>query len=137
MRSRLPSWPGSFIDRYETQNKLDDIAKNNLRSELNYLKGQVNPHFLFNIHNSIYFLMEENASKAGEVLLRLSDIMKYQLYECNQETVSLSREVNNITNYVELAKLPIQEAVEVQFTASVKNNGIMPESAPFMLLPNY
>ena len=122
-----------FIERYETQNKLDDIAKNNLRSELNYLKSQVNPHFLFNIHNSIYFLMEENSSKAGEVLLRLSDIMKYQLYECNQETVSLNREVNNITNYVELEKMRIEEAVKVEFTSSIKNNGL--QIAPFMLLP--
>ena len=55
--------------------------------------------------------MDENSSKAGEVLLRLSDIMKYQLYECNQETVSLSREINNIANYVELEKMRIEEAV--------------------------
>ena len=68
--------------------------------------------------------MEENSSKAGEVLLRLSDIMKYQLYECNQETVSLNREVNNITNYVELEKMPIEEAVKVEFTSSIKNNGL-------------
>jgi two-component system LytT family sensor kinase len=122
-----------FVDRYEIQKKMDAISKDNLQTELNYLKSQVNPHFLFNIHNSIYFLIEENPKRAAEVLLKLSGIVKFQLYDCNKETIPLRSEIDNIRNYIELEKMRIEEAVHVEFQTDVtgKNHQI----APFMLLP--
>lgn len=112
---------------------MDAIARDNLQTELNYLKSQVNPHFLFNIHNSIYFLIEESPGRAAEVLLKLSGIMKYQLYDCNKEVIPLSNEIDNIRNYIELEKMRIEEAVHVVFQTSVVNNG--QQLAPFLLMP--
>lgn len=120
------------IERYEAQKKLDAIRQENLRTELIYLKAQLNPHFLFNIHNSIYFLIEDDPKRAAEVLLKLSSIMKYQLYDCNQEEVLLSAEIEHLKSYVELEKMRIEEVVEVEFTAQVSNQG--QQIAPFILL---
>jgi len=122
-----------LIDKYEIQKKVDAITKDNLQTELNYLKSQVNPHFLFNIHNSIYFLIEQNPKRAAEVLMKLSEIMKFQLYDCNKETIALSHEIDNIRNYIELEKMRVEEAVHVEFQSNIIQNG--QQIAPFMLLP--
>jgi two-component system, LytTR family, sensor kinase len=121
-----------FIHRYETQKKLDIIIKENLQTELNYLKAQINPHFLFNIYNSIYFLIEENPRLASTALLKLSGIMQYQLYDCNKEMVELEKEIENIKNYVELETMRVEETVNVHFTNQVVNSGKL--IAPFILL---
>lgn len=121
-----------FIDRYETQKKLDLITKENLRTELNYLKAQVNPHFLFNIYNSIYFLIEENPRLASEALLKLSGIMQYQLYDCRNDTVPFGKEVENIQAYVELETMRVDEVVKVGFSSKIDNPG--QPIAPFILL---
>jgi len=122
-----------FTDRYEIQKKMDAIARENLQTELNYLKSQVNPHFLFNIHNSIYFLIEEDPKRAAEVLLKLSGIMKYQLYDCNKDVIPLSDEIDNIRNYIELEKIRIEQAVHVVFQTTIVPNA--PQFPPFMLMP--
>ncbi|MBD0332559.1 MAG: sensor histidine kinase [Chitinophagaceae bacterium] len=84
------------------------------QAELNYLKQQINPHFLLNTHNNIFFLIEQNPSLASEMLLKLSGIMKYTLYECNGEFVSLERELENIRDYIELERIRKNENVRFQ-----------------------
>lgn len=128
----VASFARLFIGRYETQKKLDSITNDNLRAELTFLKNQISPHFLFNIHNSIYFLIEENPKLASQALLKLSDIMRYQLYDCQRETVLLNDEIENIQNYVELEKMRIDEIVRVDFVCNVKDDSL--EITPFILL---
>jgi LytS/YehU family sensor histidine kinase len=120
------------MDRYETRKRMDAITRENLRTELNYLKAQVNPHFLFNIYNTIYFLIEENPSLASSALLKLSGIMQYQLYDCRMETVPLGREIDNIKSYVDLETMRVEETVDVCFNAKLDNPAL--EISPFILL---
>ncbi len=70
------------------------------RNELRYLRHQVNPHFLLNTHNNIYFLIEQDPQLAAATLLQLSGIMQYMLYECSADTVPLSKECKNLVNYI-------------------------------------
>jgi two-component system, LytTR family, sensor kinase len=119
-------------DKYEVQRKLDMLEKERLSGELNYLKSQVNPHFLFNIHNSIYFLIQENPAVAAEAILKLSHIMRYQLYDGAAEQVTVSQEIENIKNYIELEKMRLGNSVGVEYTDTIISGGR--SLYPFILL---
>jgi two-component system, LytTR family, sensor kinase len=109
------------------------LEKEKLESELNFLKYQFNPHFLFNTINSIFFLIHKNPDKASASLAKFSELIRYQLYECNEEQIPLSREINYIENFIELEKLRQNSHVEICFEtdqAGTKNQGI----APFILM---
>jgi LytS/YehU family sensor histidine kinase len=84
------------------------------RNELRYLRHQVNPHFLLNTHNNIHFLIESNPGLAADMLLRLSGIMQYMLYECAADKVPLSKELQNLVNYIDLEKIRKDPALDVE-----------------------
>ena len=75
------------------ESRLKQMETDNLKTELTYLKNQINPHFLFNSLNNIYVLNRKDTKMASESILLLSDLLRYQLYECNHETVSLNGEI--------------------------------------------
>lgn len=81
-----------------------ELERNNIRLELDYLKSQVNPHFLFNTLNGVYSLVVDSEPKAAEIILKLSDLMRYSLYEANSDQVALHREVKFIKDYVSLER---------------------------------
>jgi LytS/YehU family sensor histidine kinase len=78
------------------------IQNEQLLSEMKFLKSQVNPHFLFNALNNIYTLVHLKHENAPTMLIKLSDMLRYMLYECNDEWVNLEKEVAYINNYIEL-----------------------------------
>jgi two-component system LytT family sensor kinase len=86
-----------------------------MKSELRFLKSQINPHFLFNTLNSLYALTIKKSDQAPEVVLRLADMMRYMLYECNEKWVPLDREVAYIQNYLELEKVRHGARVDIDF----------------------
>jgi two-component system LytT family sensor kinase len=118
---------------YREKEKMNAIVSEKLLTELTYLKNQVHPHFLFNIHNTIFFLINENPGLASEMLLKLSDLMRYQLYECEAKTVPLEKELLNISNYIDLEKVRLGSKVnvDINFVTNLANIQI----APFMLMP--
>lgn len=82
------------------------LAKENVQLELNFLKSQVNPHFLFNTLNNLYgLIIHQRHDKSAEIVARLSDFMRYTLYDSAEALVSLEKEVNLINNYIELEQL--------------------------------
>lgn len=89
-----------------------------LQAELNALKGQVHPHFLFNTLNNLYALTLANSSKSSQVVLGLSDLLRYMLYECNTEQVSLQKEVVMLQQYISLEKLRYEDRIDINFTIS-------------------
>lgn len=91
-------------------------AQKQLAAELSLLKAQVNPHFLFNTLNNIYSMSLYNSKKTPEMILKLSQLISYMLYECKDEKVSLKKEIQFIKNYIEL------EALRVEDTADIKLN---------------
>lgn len=92
-------------ERYIQQNQLILLEKEKQKSELDFLKAQMNPHFLFNTLNNIYGLSTSKSEKTPEMILKLSEILDYTIYECNEEGVPVMKEWALIQNYVDLETL--------------------------------
>jgi hypothetical protein len=116
-----------------TQNKILELQKDNLQLELNALKSQVNPHFLFNTLNNIYSLALQKSEHTSEMILKLSNMMRYLLYECNAPLVPLQKEINFINNYIELERIRHDKNVRINF--SLEGNPDGSEIAPLLLIP--
>jgi two-component system, LytTR family, sensor kinase len=99
----------------DTQRRQQLLEKEKLETELNFLKYQFNPHFLFNTINSIFFLIHKNPDMASASLAKFSDILRYQLYECNDEQIMLSKEIACIESSIALERLRQNENMDVQF----------------------
>lgn len=109
------------------------LEKEKLETELRFLKYQFNPHFLFNSINSIFFLIHKNPDVASASLAKFSELLRHQLYECNDELVPLNSEVNYIRNFIALEKLRQNSNV----TVSVDIMEPFPDQAaiaPFVLM---
>ena len=92
-----------------------ELETQNMQSELRFLKSQINPHFLFNTLNSLYALTLKKSDKAPEIVIKLSEMMRYMLYECNERQVPLRKEVQYIRNYVDLEMLRQGQKVRIDF----------------------
>lgn len=106
------------------------------RANLNLLRSQINPHFLFNTLNSLYgTALQENAERTSEGIQKLGDMMRFMLYENNQNTIALTREVEYLKSYIDLQKLRIANSpqifIETQIDESLQNLQI----APMLLIP--
>lgn len=110
-----------------------EIDKQRLQSELNFLKSQINPHFLFNTLNNLYALTLKKSESAPDIVLKLSDMMRYMLYECNEKTVPLEKELTYIKNYLELEKLRRHEKIKILVNIEGKPEKL--EIAPLLLIP--
>ncbi|MBC7867422.1 MAG: histidine kinase [Gloeobacteraceae cyanobacterium ES-bin-316] len=98
--------------------RLNDLQKAQLNEELIHLKNQVNPHFLFNTLNNLQTLVKTDADKASQVILGLSDVLRYQLYDSTKENVLLSKDIEMISHYLLLEKIRREN-----FTYEIKING--------------
>ncbi|WP_051296351.1 sensor histidine kinase [Eisenibacter elegans] len=118
---------------YKEQQNAKSLAQEKLEAELKFLKGQIHPHFLFNVLNNLYALTLKKSDVAPEVVLRLSDLMNYMLYESNTEYTTLEKEVEYLQNYIALEKVRYGDRAEVVFNVSGGINGR--RIAPMLLLP--
>lgn len=109
------------------------LEKEKLEAELKLLKSQIHPHFLFNTLNNLYALTLKDAAKAPAMVHKLSELMSYMLYDCNQHFVPLYKEVNYIQNYIDLERLRYGRELEVTFSNYVVDNSI--KVAPLLMLP--
>ena len=91
-----------------------NLKNEKAKTELLHLKSQVNPHFFFNTLNNLYALTLKKSDKAPEIVIKLSEMMRYMLYECNEPEVPLSKEISYIGNYLELEKLRQGETVDIR-----------------------
>jgi len=90
------------------------------KTELLHLKSQVNPHFFFNTLNNLYGLVGIDSKKAQELILKLSDMMRYSIYEGEKEEVSLKAEVDYLKNYIELHKMRYHKPIDVKFKVEIE-----------------
>lgn len=100
-------------------------------AELNYLKSQTNPHFLFNTLNNIYSLARDRSELAAESVLRLSKILRFMLYEAGGEYISIEQELKIIADYIELEKLRYDESLRINFNYDIED---MKQALPPLLL---
>jgi two-component system LytT family sensor kinase len=122
-----------FISWFEdTQNK-QKIEKLLLQNELDILNAQLNPHFLFNTLNNIDSLIHSNPGKASELLIILSAIMRYMLYEAKKTKVALKGEIIHYQNIIRLQLLRLEDPSRVQFKVDVEDESV--RVAPLLFLP--
>jgi hypothetical protein len=122
-----------MFDYSSLQQKMAETAKEKAEAELNFLKSQINPHFLFNSLNAVYFLIDKNNAEARESLHKFSDMLRYQLYEVNGAKIPVEREISYLKDYVDLQKLRKDEHYTVSFEYSPQVRGFSIE--PLLLIP--
>jgi LytS/YehU family sensor histidine kinase len=104
-----------------------------IQSEMKFLKSQINPHFLFNALNNIYSLTITGSADSSEMILKLSDMLRYILYECNESKVPIENEWKYIENFIEFQKLKSKEELNIR----IEFNNAVPGAliAPMILIP--
>jgi two-component system LytT family sensor kinase len=113
------------------QNKRD-LVKDKLETELKFLKNQVNPHFLFNTLNNIYSLARKKSDCAPEMVLKLSKLLRFMLYESGKDTIPIADEIRIIEDYVELEKIRYNSRLKLSFDRQIDDMGQL--IAPMLLL---
>jgi two-component system LytT family sensor kinase len=116
------------VDWFLNERIQRDLENQRLSAELSFLKSQINPHFLFNSLNSIYSLAYQKSDTTPEAILKLSEIMRYMLYECNDNKVELTKELQYLQNYIDLQKIRFGNKAFIDFevTGEVTNQHIVP-----------
>lgn len=115
----------------EEQKKLTEIKLK--EANLKLLQGQIHPHFLFNMLNNLYGLVKESVDESRDVIVKLSDLLDYMLYECDKPKVSLKREIKFIQNYIELERIRHDEYFNVKTSFPDLEEDIL--IAPLILFP--
>lgn len=110
-----------------------ELETQRMQSEIKFLKSQINPHFLFNTLNSLYALTLKKSDKAPEIVIKLSEMMRYMLYESNERRVPLQKEVNYIQNYLALEALRQSGHADIRF--NVEGQITDQTIAPLIFIP--
>lgn len=121
------------FDWYEENKTLQDVRVEKLQAEVNYLRSQVNPHFLFNALNNLYALTLRKSDQAPAIVLKLSELMEYMLYESDEAFVPLEKEVRYLGNYLELER--IRQGNQADIRLSVVGDMDRCVIPPFLILP--
>ncbi len=121
-----------IIDRIQNQQQLELLEKEKTKNELDYLKAQINPHALFNSLNTIYGHIDKGNQVARNTLLQFSELLRYQLYDCSAEKVSLEKEIDYIKNYVAFQQLRKNENLIVNL--EIENIGENLKIVPLLLI---
>jgi len=123
-----------FKEWYRDQSRKQSLVHEKQEAELNFLKTQIHPHFLFNTLNNLYALTLKKSDDAPEVVLKLSDLLRYMLYDCSSDFVPLHKELTFIDNYIELQRIRHdQKTMHITYTKLGEVDGH--EVAPLLLLP--
>ena len=108
---------------FEQWKWVQNLKAEKAKTELSLLRTQINPHFFFNTLNNLYALTVKNSKQAPEVILKLSDMMRYTIYEGEKDNVKLQDEIEYLNNYIELHKIRYKKSVEINFNHSI-NTGL-------------
>jgi len=133
----IPVVVGIAIKLYRTWQRSEEmnlrLLQQKTEQELKLLKSQIHPHFLFNTLNNLYTLIHEKSDRAGEVVLQLSDLLSFILYDCKADRIPINTEIKQIENYIALEKLRYGSRVEVQTVIEDPMDHVL--VIPLILLP--
>lgn len=122
-----------MFDYNKLQRRMAETAKEKAEAELNFLKSQINPHFVFNSLNSVYFLINKDNPEARNALHKFSEMLRYQLYEMSGGKVPVEKEVRYLKDYMDLQQLRKDEKYSVDFHCDASVKGFSIE--PLLLIP--
>ncbi|MDR6516873.1 sensor histidine kinase [Chryseobacterium camelliae] len=124
---------GYSVQRFLLKIKQEEQAKaQHAIAQLHLLRSQISPHYLFNVLNSLYALSLKRSEETPDVILKLSDILRYSLYETQEKEIAVSHEIHILKMYIDIEKLRMPENASISFRHSVKESG---KIAPMLLLP--
>lgn len=110
-----------------------EARQERMQSELSFLRSQISPHFIFNILNSIVYLIRSKSPLAEPVTIKLSELMRYMLYDSNDAQIPLEKEINYLENYVELQRIRFEEDVDIRLNIEGDIAGQLIE--PMLMIP--
>ena len=119
-------------DANKKQREVERLQSSVQESELRFLKSQINPHFLFNNLNNLYSYAIENSPKTPSIILELSTVLRYMLYDCKEDYVPLSKEIEHLKHFTALNELQIENRGKVTFSVNAITNNF--EIAPLILM---
>ncbi len=122
-----------ITDRFSMEQRLIEAEKERLTTELNFLRSQVNPHYLFNVMNTIYFQIDKDNTQARASVEKLSEMLRYQLYECTTDKIDIRKEIDYIKNYVAIQTLRMEKGTDVKLCVDDTLESFT--IAPLLLLP--
>jgi two-component system LytT family sensor kinase len=113
--------------------KEKSLTKEKLEAELKFLRTQTNPHFLFNTLNNIYALARKKSDETADVVMKLSKLLRFMLYESKNDSISIADELKVLSDYIELERIRYNERLAIRFTKAIDNE--TQPIAPLILLP--
>ena len=124
----LAKFVTDWIELQDISLRYHKVEREKLEAELNTLKAQINPHFLFNSLNNIYSLSLINSEKTPQLILKLSDLMRHVLYESRENFIPLKKEIEFVRNFIDLQQIRLSEKTDIRFEVSgeVSNQLIIP-----------
>lgn len=123
----------ALLDKLEIEQKLSDSQLTMKKQELDFLKNQLHPHFLFNSLNTIYSLALTKAKETPETILKLSGLLDYILYQVQQPMVAINKEIDHISTYIDLEKTRFEDSLNVNFEVNLDHKDY--DIAPMLLMP--
>ncbi|MBE9463832.1 sensor histidine kinase [Dyadobacter sp. UP-52] len=124
------------LDRLEAGKKLNVMEKEKSAAELNYLKAQINPHFLFNSLNSLYTQLELGGGDAKATLASIADLLRYQLYDCIADFIAVEKEIAYLRNYFNLQSLRKDNCKTEMLVQETKHNFLIAPLLPIPFIEN-
>jgi LytS/YehU family sensor histidine kinase len=113
------------VDWFEFEARKKEVENEKLIAELNFLKAQINPHFLFNTLNNLYYLAYTKSPNTTEVIDKLSQMMRYMIYDSNHALVPLSKEIDYMQNYIRLERLRLNSEIPIKFDVTGNTDGAL------------
>lgn len=118
---------------FEKEQQTQELHRQKLEAELNFLKAQIHPHFLFNTLNNLYSLTLKKSDQAPEVVMKLSELLNFMLYEGKTNTISVKKEIDLINHYTDLEKIRYDDRLDLTFKA--KGDFTAKQIPPILILP--
>ncbi len=120
-------------DSFRLRKRLQEVEKEKISTELNFLRSQINPHFLFNVINLIYFQIDKKNADARASVEKLSEMLRYQLYECTTDKIDITKELEYIKSYVAIQTLRLENGTDIKMHIDDGMHNF--KIAPLLILP--
>ena len=123
----------SVRNQMASKEREKNLVKEKLETELKFLRSQTNPHFLFNTLNNIYALARKKSDKTPEVIMKLSDLLSFMLYQSGKDVIAIEEEIKMIEDYIELQKIRYNDRLSLQLVKNIDKGS--QQIAPLLLMP--